>query len=79
MSGMDYQRLAFLGDRMRSKTATKAEQDEYMRLLYHNGSISEQQYKDYAAGRNVDEIMNAAMAVGAILLIVFLLEKVFSR
>lgn len=79
MNGLDYQRLAYLGDRMRSTTATKAEKDEYMLLLFRNQSITEVQYKDYVAGRNSEEILNAALAVGAVVLIGFLLEKLFSR
>lgn len=79
MSGIDYQRLAFLGDKVRGSTASKPEKDEYMRLLYLNGSITEQQYKDYVAGRNSDEILQAALAVGAVLLIGFLISELFKR
>lgn len=76
---MDYQRLATLGDKVRAGTATKQERDTYMELLYVNGNITQQQYNDYRAGRNADEILNAALSVGAIILIGYLLKAVFSK
>lgn len=78
MNGMDYQRLAHLGDKVRGNMASKLEKDEYMELLFRNGSISQQQYSDYRSGRNVDAIVNAALAVGAVLLIGYLLKELFS-
>jgi len=77
MNGQDYQRLALLGDKLRSGTASNSERDEYMYLMLLNGSITQQQHNDYKAGRNSDEILNAAMAIGAVLLIGYLLKSLF--
>ncbi len=77
MSALDYQRLAVLGDKVRQGHASKEEKDEYMLLLYRNGSITNQQYNDYIAGKNAEAILNAAMAVGAVLLIGYLLKALF--
>ncbi|MCB0815355.1 MAG: hypothetical protein KDB87_19600 [Flavobacteriales bacterium] len=70
--------MAELGERVRSGLAAPAERDEYMTLLYQNGSITPQQYRDYQSGRNADAIVNAALAVGAVLLIGYLIKAAFS-
>ena len=57
-SNINYKRLSFLGDKVKAGTASKAEKDEFMYMLYQNGSINEKQYKDYKANRNIDEIVN---------------------
>jgi hypothetical protein len=77
-SNLNYKRLSFLGDKMKAGTASKAEKDEFMYMLYQNGSINEKQYKDYKANRNIDEIVNAALAVGAVLLIGYLITELFN-
>lgn len=79
MNSLEYQRLALLGEKVRNKTASGPETEEYMTLLYRNGNITEQQYKDYRSGRNSDEILKAAVAVGAVLLIGYLLDQMFSK
>ncbi|MBL8002306.1 MAG: hypothetical protein JNL05_10125 [Flavobacteriales bacterium] len=79
MSSLDYQRLALLGNKVRGGSATKPEKDEYMELLYRNGSVTKQQISDYRAGRNTEEILNAAVAVGAVLLIGYLIKQLFSK
>lgn len=77
---IDFQRLSYLGDRLRAGFATKQEKDEYMLILYRNGSITPKQYNDYLANgnkANTEEIVNAALAVGAVLLIGYLLGELF--
>lgn len=76
-STINYQRLSFLGDKVKADTATKAEKDEFMHILYQNGSITAKQYNDYKGNSNTDDIVNAALAVGAVLLIGYLLGEVF--
>jgi hypothetical protein len=79
MNSLDYQRLALLGEKVRNNTATDSETDEYMTLLYRNGSITHQQYMDFRSGRNSDAIVKAAVAVGAVLLIGYLLDQIFAK
>ena len=79
MSRINYERLSYLGDKVKAGTATKSEKDEFMLLLYQNGNISAVQYKDYMAGRNADKIVNAALGVGAVVLIGYLLKELFRR
>lgn len=79
MNELDYQRLAELGNKVRDNTALPHERDAYMDLLYRNGSITWQQWQDYRGGKNVDEIMKAAVSVGAVLLIGYLLSQLFKR
>ena len=77
---LNYKRLSFLGDKVKLGTATKAEKDEFMFMLSQNGSITIKQYNDYLANgnkANTDEIVNAALAVGAVLLIGYLISEMF--
>ena len=76
-NNIDYSRLSYLCDRMRLGIATKEEKDEYMLTLYQNGKISEVQYNSYIANRNSTEIVNAALSVGAVLLIGYVLSQIF--
>lgn len=79
MNELDYQRLAELGEKVRDSTATEPERDQYMTLLHRNGSITTKQLQDYRNGKNVDEIVKAAVAVGAVLLIGYLIQKLFTK
>ena len=77
---INYERLSFLGDKVKAGIATKAEKDEFMLMLYQNGSITQKQYSDYNANgnkTNTEEIVNAALAVGAVLLIGYLINEMF--
>jgi hypothetical protein len=76
MNGIDYQRLLSLSNKVKSNQASKPEKDEYMNLLYHNDSITQKQYNDYKQGRNVEEIINAALVIGGIVLLGYLLTKI---
>lgn len=79
MSTLNYQRLSFLGDKVKAGNATKSEKDEFMLMLYQNGSITAKQYNDYKSNgnSNTDDIVNAALAVGAVLLIGYLISEMF--
>ena len=79
MNGLDYQRLAQLGEKVREHTASGPERDEYMSLLYRNGSLTEQQWLDYHSGKNTDDIVKAAVTVGAVILIGYLIDQMFSK
>jgi len=77
---IDYSRLSYLGERLRAGLATKQEKDEYMLMLFKNGNITQKQYNDYLANgnkANSDDIVNAALAVGAVLLIGYLINELF--
>ncbi len=74
---LNYDRLSFLGDKVKAGVATKAEKDEYMLMLYQNGKITTNQYNDYSSNRNSDDIVNAALGIGALVLIGYLLSQLF--
>ncbi len=76
---VDFKRLSYLGDKVKLKTASKEEKDEFMHLLYQNGDLTEGQYKDYKAGRNTQEIVDAALAIGAVLLVTYLIGELFKK
>jgi hypothetical protein len=72
---MNYQRLLSLSQKVKTGQASKAEKDEYMNLLYQNNSLTDKQYKDYKAGRNVEDVLGAALVIGGIVLLGYLLGK----
>lgn len=78
---IDYGRLSYLGDRLKAGLATKQERDEYILILYKNGNITQQQYNEYLANgnkSNTEEIVNAALSIGAVILIGYLLSELFA-
>ena len=77
-AAIDYRKLSSLGDRVKTGTATKQEKDEFMEMLYKNGSITENQYQDYKTNQNIEELLKAGLAIGAVILIGHLLAEVFS-
>lgn len=81
MSSINYPRLSLLGDKVKAGTATKAETDEFVLILFQNGRITDAQYQQYLNSKTKqtsDEIVNAALAVGAILLIGYLIKELFN-
>jgi hypothetical protein len=79
-NNIDFGRLSYLGDKLKSGIATSQEKDEYINILYKNGKISQKQYEAYFANpnkSNSEEILNAALSIGAILLIGYLISEMF--
>ena len=76
---INYKRLSYLGDKVKTGQATKAEKDEFMQMLYQNGNITPQQYNDYKSDGNKEEIVNAALGIGAVILIGYLLTELFNK
>lgn len=74
---LDTHRLQFLVDKIRKNIASKSEKDEYMLILFKNGSITQKQYQDFLNDKNTEDIINAAVAIGAIILLGYLLSKLF--
>ncbi|MES2004232.1 MAG: hypothetical protein V4450_06910 [Bacteroidota bacterium] len=75
----EYQRLSYLGDKVKSGAASKEETNEFMDYMYAHGKIDKEQYDNYKAGRNVQNIINATLAVGAVFLMAYLIDELFSR
>ena len=73
---MDYQRLSTLTQKIQNGIASKAEKDDYMWMIYQNGSINKNQYDNYNNDHNVSDVLNAGLTIGAILLLGALLKKV---
>ena len=71
----DIQRIFDLNQKLKDKTATKLEKDEYMGLLYKNHSITKKQFDDYKLGRNSDDLIEAALTIGGIVLLGYLISK----
>jgi hypothetical protein len=69
----NYSRISFLGERIKNKSASKPEQDEYMKLLYNDNLISIEQYNNYLKSNNTEDLVKAGLVIGAIALIAYLL------
>lgn len=71
----DYYKLQQLSDKVKSNTATQNEKDEYMLLLYNNGSITQNQYNKYITDKSNNESLGAAITIGGIILLGYLISK----
>ena len=82
MNMYEYKRLSELGDRIKANNASQQEKDEYMQLLLKSGSISREQYDEYYNNQGTkqgDDVLGAALAVGAIFLIGYLIKELTSK
>lgn len=75
---IDYIKLQKLSDKVKANTATQPEKDEYMKILYQNGSITQNQYDKYLKDKTNSENINAAITIGGIILLGYLLDKLIS-
>ncbi len=73
---LNYTRLSDLSGKVKSGLANKQEENELVDLLYSNKSITKKQYDDYRSGVNSAEILNAVLAIGAIVLVGYLISKI---
>lgn len=78
---IDYKRLQYLNRKVTDKTATKAERDEYMSLLYKSGNVTKNQYDEYKNNNsnNADNILGAAVTIGGIVLLGYLIGKIVEK
>lgn len=79
MNNSQYNRLLTLKTLINNKQATKNQKNEYMEILYKNGNITQEQYSKYLADQNTDEIANAALTIGGIILAVWLISKLTDK
>ena len=75
---MDYQRLSTLSQKIQNGAASKPEKDDYMWMIYQNGSITKNQYDNYKNDKNMSDTLNAGLTIGAIILLGAFLKKVAS-
>ncbi len=76
---IDYIKLQQLSDKVKANTATQQEKDEYMRMLYNNDSITKNQYAKYLTDKSNKDTWETAKTIGGILLLGFLLKKLFEN
>lgn len=82
MNMFEYRRLSELGDRIKANIASQQEKDEYMNLLLKSESITSAQYDEYynnQGTKKADDVLGAALAVGAIFLIGYLIKELASN
>jgi hypothetical protein len=72
-------RLVQLVRKVKDKTATRAETDEFMKYMYDNGKIARWQYDDYQKNRRNQKIINAALAGAGLLLLIHLLNNALEK
>jgi hypothetical protein len=74
-NNIDMLRFGELGYKVKSSTASQSEKDEYMRMLFHNGSITKEQFDRYTRNQDTEGLIKLALAIGGILLIAHLLSR----
>lgn len=79
MKNTDYNRLLQLKTLINNKQANSEQKKEYMDILYRNGNITKTQYEAYLKNQNSDDIIDAALTIGGVLLAAWLLKKLFEK
>ncbi len=79
MNSIDYNRLLKLKRLIDTRQANTIDKKEYIELLYRNGNITKQQYQAYLRNQNTDEIINAALTIGGVLLATWLISRLFEN
>lgn len=76
METKEYSRLLELKSLINDKRASTIEKKEYMEILYRNGNITKQQYDSFITNQNSDEIINAALTIGGVILATWLISRI---
>lgn len=79
MKNIDYNRLLELKRLIKNGNASKKEKKEYMTLLHKNGNITDEQYKKFLHNKSDNDVINAALTIGGVLLATWLLTKLFGE
>ena len=72
----DYQKLLALRDKINNKSATFEEQKEYVRMLTNEGKLTEEQYQ---MDKLQNDVLNAALTIGGIILLAWLVGKLINK
>ncbi|CAA0162017.1 hypothetical protein [Tenacibaculum maritimum] len=79
MKNIDYDRLLELKRLIENGNASKKDKKEYMTLLYKNGNITNEQYEKFLGEKSDNDVINAALTIGGVLLATWLLTKLFNK
>jgi hypothetical protein len=79
MNHIDYSRLLELKRLIDNKQASSEQKREYLNILYRNGNITKEQFDAYLKNQNADDIINAALTIGGVLLATWLITKLFEK
>ena len=76
----DYQKLLALRDKINNKSATFEEQKEYVRMLTNEGKLTEEQYQMFAQKDKLqNDVLNAALTIGGLILLAWLVGKLINK
>ncbi len=71
------QRLSELTQKIQKGMATQTEKDDYMWMLFQNGSITKKQFDGYMGNNDTSsDLLNAGLTIGAIILLGLLIKKI---
>lgn len=79
MNNIDYNRLLSLKRKIDNQQASPDEKKEYLHLLYLNGNITQSQYEMYLKNQKNEDILNAALTIGGVLLATWLISELLKK
>ena len=79
MMNNEYYRLLELKRLIDTKRATKNDEREYIDLMYSQNRITQKQYENYMSNKNSDDILQATLTIGGVLLAAWLLNKLINE
>ena len=75
----DIEILYHLNQKVHNHTATPEETDEYMRRLHENNNINDAIYNRYRSNTDTEDIINAAVTIGGIVLLGYIIGKLAGK
>ena len=79
MSKENKNRLRELYSKLVDNKASKAEEEEYIRMLYQEGKIPDEQYKNYRKNVEVDFVVKLSLIAGAVFVLGMLVDNMVMK
>ena len=79
MTNFNYNKLLELKRKIDNKQASSQEKKEYLQLLYQNGNITKSQYELYLNNQKNEDVLNAALTIGGVLLATWLISELLKE
>ena len=75
MSEIAYPRFRDLYTKVRTGEASKAEEDEYVHMMYQEGKINKKRYHAYKRNQDIDFVIKLALVGGIGIILGSLIKK----
>ncbi|MES2332849.1 MAG: hypothetical protein V4539_24785 [Bacteroidota bacterium] len=74
-----YRWIASMGNKIKSGAASPEEKNEFVDYMYTHGEIDKEVYDNYKEGKGTERMLHSALIMGAISLLMHLLELMVKK